>query len=141
MTERRAATRMGMFADLERLDAPAWASHLAPDAVMRVGSGDPVYGRDGCREAVAAFCARIEGLRHDLVELWEHGEATIVEANVTYRRSDGHEVTLPQVTIYRAGADGLISDYRVYGDLAPVFAAPPEPAGAASAKLTISRSG
>jgi hypothetical protein len=28
----------------------------------------------------------------------------------------------------------------VYGDLALVFAAPPEPAGAASAKLTISRS-
>lgn len=138
MPQRRAATRMRMFADLERMDAHAWASRLAPDVVMRFANEDPVYGRDRCREAVAAFHARIEGVRYDLVELWEHGEATIVEANVTYRRTDGREVTLPTVTIYRTGADDLISDYRVYADLAPVFAAPPEPAGAASAELTVS---
>jgi len=140
MTHSRAATRMRMFAALERRDVQAWASHLAPDVVMRWGNEDPVYGRDRCRDALAAVCARIDGLRHDLVELWEHGEATIVEANVTCRRGDGREVTLPVVTIYRTGADDLVSDYRVYADLAPVFAAPPEPAGAASAELTGSRS-
>ncbi|MGZ4299637.1 MAG: nuclear transport factor 2 family protein [Solirubrobacteraceae bacterium] len=129
---------MRMFADLERMDAHAWASCLAPDVVMRFANEEPVYGREGCREALAPFLARIEGLRYDLVELWEHGEATIVEANVTYRRTDGREVTLPTVTIYRTGADDLISDYRVYADVAPVFAAPPEPAGAASAELTVS---
>jgi ketosteroid isomerase-like protein len=135
MTERRAATRMRIFADLDRMDALAWASNLAADAVMRVGNDTPVYGRDSCREALAACCARIDGIRHEIVELWEHGEATIIEASVTYRRSDGSEVTLPQVTIYRTGADGLISDYRVYGDVAAVLAAPAEPAGASSAQL------
>jgi ketosteroid isomerase-like protein len=125
-----------MFADLERMDAPAWASHLAPDALMRLGNDDPVYGRERCQDAVAALCAQLDFVRHDLIELWEHGEATIVEANVTYHCSDGSEVTLPQVTIYRTGADGLISDYRVYGDLAAVRAAPTEPAGAA--KLVVS---
>jgi ketosteroid isomerase-like protein len=117
-----------MVADLERMDAHAWASHLAPHAVMRVGNDAPVHGRDGCREALAAFCAGIEGLRHDVVELWEHGEATIVEANVTCRRGDGRAVTLPVVTIYRAGTDGLISDFRVYADVAPARALPSEPA-------------
>jgi ketosteroid isomerase-like protein len=125
-----------MFADLERMDAHAWASCLAPDVVLRVGNGDPVHGRDGCRDALLAFCARIGGLRHDLVEQWEHGAATIVEAAVTCTRLDGSEVTLPAVTIYRTEANGLISDYRVYADVAPVFAAPPEPAGAASVQLT-----
>lgn len=122
MTQHGAAVQR-MVADLERMDVHAWASHLAPDAVMRVGNDAPVHGRDGCREALAAFCARIEGLHHELVELWEHGEATIVEANVTCRRGDGREVTLPVVTIYRTGTDGLISDYRVYADVAPVRAA------------------
>ena len=93
MSQRRAATRMRMFADIERMDAHAWASYLAPDAVMRFGNDDPIYGRDGCRSALEAFYARIDGLRYDLVELWEHGEATIVEANVTYTRSDGPAVT------------------------------------------------
>ena len=132
MTERRAATRMKMFHDIERMDARAWAEYLAPDAVMRVGNDDPIYGRDGCRAALESFYARIDGLRYDLVELWEHGEATIVEANVTYTRSDGQEVTVPVVTIYRTDANDLISDYRIYTDIAPVFAGLPATAAPAA---------
>jgi hypothetical protein len=30
--------------------ADAWAAYLAPDAVMRFGNAEPVYGRDGCRD-------------------------------------------------------------------------------------------
>ncbi len=101
------------------------ADVFKPDAVMRFGNDDPIYGRDGCRSALEAFYARIGGLQYDLVELWEHGEATIVEANVTYTRSDGPAVTLPVVTIYRIDANDLISDYRVYTDIAPVFAGLP----------------
>jgi hypothetical protein len=132
MTEGRAATRMRMFADIERMDARAWAEYLAPDAVMRIGNDDPIYGRDGCRAAVESFYARIDGLRYDLVELWEHGEATIVEASVTYTRTDRREVTLPVVTIYRTDANDLIADYRVYTDIAPVFAGAPAAAAPAT---------
>ena len=45
-----------------------------------------------------------------------------MEANVTYTRDDDREVTVPVVTIYRTNANDLIADYRVYIDLAPVFA-------------------
>ena len=130
MSLRRTATRMRMFADIERMDAQAWAAHLAPDVVMRVGNDDPIYGRERCQVALAALYSGVDGRRHEVVELWEHGAATIVEANVTYTRTDGSEVTLPLVTIYRADASGLISDYRVYVDMAPVLApvaAPSQP--------------
>ena len=111
-----------MFADIDRMDAHAWASHLAPDAVMRLGNDEPVYGRDRCRDVMAAFYDRIDGVHHHTIAQWEHGEATIVEASVTYTRADGTDVTLPSVTIYRTDAQDLISDYRVYTDLAPVLA-------------------
>jgi ketosteroid isomerase-like protein len=113
---------MSILTDIERMDAHAWASHLSPDAVMRFGNSDPVYGRDGCRDALIAFWGQIDGLRHDVIEQWEHGPATIVEAVCTCTRTDGHEVSLPVVTIYRTDSQDLISDYRVYIDLAPVFA-------------------
>lgn len=115
-------SRSEMFADIDRMDADAWARYLAPDAVMRFGNGDPVHGRDACRDALAAFYGQIAGLRHHLIDSWEHGDATIVEANVTYTRTDGGEVTVPVVTIYRTNGNHLIADYRVYIDLAPVFA-------------------
>jgi ketosteroid isomerase-like protein len=111
-----------MFDDIDRMDADAWASHLAPDAVMRFGNADPVHGRDDCRDALAAFYGQIDRLAHHVIEQWEHGEATIVQADVTYTRTDGDKVTVPVVTIYRTNGKDLIADYRVYIDLAPVFA-------------------
>lgn len=115
-------SRVNMFADIDRMDAPAWAAYLAPDAVMRFGNADPVHGREACRDALAGFYETIDGLAHRIVEQWEQGNATIVEAAVTYSRKDGRDVEVPVVTIYRTDADDLIADYRVYIDLAPVFA-------------------
>ncbi|MGH2888912.1 MAG: nuclear transport factor 2 family protein [Solirubrobacteraceae bacterium] len=110
-----------MFEEIDRLDTAAWASHLAPDAVLRVGNSDPVHGRDACRAELLGLLARIDGVRHHIVEQWEHGDATIVEANVTYTRIDGRQFTLPVVTIYRTDASDLIRDYRVYADLASLL--------------------
>ena len=73
-------------------------------------------------DALAGFYATIGGLHHDIVEQWEQGRATIVEGLVTYTRQDGLDVSVPVVTIYRTNGDDLIADYRIYGDLTPVFA-------------------
>jgi hypothetical protein len=45
----------------------------------------------------------------------------IAESDVTSTRKDGSTVTAPVVTIYRSGGE-LIDDYRVYLDVAPLFA-------------------
>jgi ketosteroid isomerase-like protein len=120
--EEEMATRANMFGDIDRMDAAAWASYLAPDAVMRFGNAEPVNGRDACRDALAGFYDTIKGLRHQIVEQWVHGSTTIVEAVVTYTRGDDRQVDVPVVTVYRTNPEDLIADYRVYIDLAPVFA-------------------
>ena len=40
---------------------------------------------------------------------------------MTYTKKDGGTVTVPVVTIWREG-DGGIVDYRIFIDLAPLFA-------------------
>jgi len=45
-----------------------------------------------------------------------HGE-------VTYTRHDGSRVTLPFANVFRL-RDDLISEYLIYADLAPLYAAP-----------------
>ena len=62
----------------------------------------------------------------------------IVEANVTYTRRDGQDVTVPVVTIYRTDANDLISDDRVYTDIALVLAGLPAVAAAAGQLTTVS---
>jgi hypothetical protein len=61
-------------------------------------------------------------VQHHFLEQWNHGGATIAETSVTFTRTDGRAVEVPAVTIYRTNADDMIADYRVYMDLAPVFA-------------------
>ncbi|HEY5187984.1 MAG TPA: nuclear transport factor 2 family protein [Solirubrobacteraceae bacterium] len=115
-------SRTNLFGDLDRMDLDAWAEHLAPDAVLRCGNDDPVLGREACRAAMASLYGQLRCVQHQILDQWEHGPATIAEANVTITRSDGRDVEVPSVTIYRTNGGDLIADYRVYVDLAPVFA-------------------
>jgi ketosteroid isomerase-like protein len=109
-----------LFADIDSMDPDRFADHLADDVVFRFGNGDPVHGRAAVRDVWAGFCAGIDGVAHEPIAQWEHDDATIAEANVTYTRKDGSQVTLPVVTIYRG--DDQIRDYRIFMDVAPLFA-------------------
>lgn len=113
--------RARLFDDIDSMDPDRFAAHLAEDVVMRFGNAEPVRGRGAVRDVWAEFCAGVDGVAHERVAEWHEAPATIVEANVTYTRTDGGTVTVPVVTIYRAPG-GLIDDYRVYIDLAPLFA-------------------
>jgi ketosteroid isomerase-like protein len=112
--------REALFADIDSMDPDRFAAHLADDVVFRFGNAAPVRGRAAVRETWAGFCETVAGVRHDLRAQWDTGDAVIAEADVTYTRNDDRLVTVPVVTIYRGGA--LIDDYRVFIDLAPLFA-------------------
>ncbi|MCA1844279.1 MAG: nuclear transport factor 2 family protein, partial [Actinobacteria bacterium] len=73
-----------LFEDIDSMDPDRYARHLSEDVVMRFGNSDPIVGRAAVRDAWASFCANLHGVHHDLVERWEVGPATIVEARVTY---------------------------------------------------------
>ena len=115
------AARADLFADIDSMEPDRFAAHLADDVSFRFGNADAVHGRDAVRDVWAGFCETVDGVSHEIVEQFESGEATIAESNVTYTKKDGAQVTVPVVTIYRSGGE-LIDDYRVFIDLAPLFA-------------------
>jgi limonene-1,2-epoxide hydrolase len=114
--------RAQLFADIDSMQPERFAAHLSEDVTMRFGNAEPTHGRDAVRDAWGAFCEGVRGVKHHLVEQWTVGNATIVEANVTYTRHDGSTTTVPVVTIYREDGDA-IADYRIFIDVAPLFAA------------------
>jgi hypothetical protein len=56
-----------------------------------------------------------------VTSMWSFDDVVIAEMNVRYERLDGRKVTLPCCNVFRV-RDGLVSDYRVYVDLGPVYA-------------------
>jgi len=113
--------REQLFIDIDSMEPERFAAHLAEDVTMRFGNADPILGRDAVRQAWGTFCQDLNGVEHDLVEQWTVNGTTIVEAKVTYTKTDESRVTVPVVTIYRERG-GAINDYRIYIDLAPLFA-------------------
>jgi ketosteroid isomerase-like protein len=112
----------GMFAVVDRLDADAFAEYYAPDAVLRFGNAEPVHGREAIHRTYADFFATLDGLVHDMQHYFHQDDTHLAEALVTYTRKDGSLVTVPAISVFHVREDGLIDSYRIYVDLAPLYA-------------------
>ena len=111
-----------VFATLDAMDVSTLTALFAEDAQVVFGNGQPFVGVDEIRSGTTAFLRTIAGLHHTIVKEWNVGDDTIVELKVTYDRKDGQQVTIPCVTIFHTTAAGKIDAYRVYFDVAPIYA-------------------
>ncbi|MGW4404978.1 nuclear transport factor 2 family protein [Nonomuraea sp. NPDC004702] len=110
-----------VFQVVDSFDPDKFAELLAEDATLVFGNAEPMVGRAAVAAGLRTFYSTIGGLRHQIVRDWQAGADTIAETEVTYRRLDGKEAAVVAVSIWRTRDDGLISDYRIFADLAPVY--------------------
>ena len=113
-----------LFADIDSMEPDAFAQHLADDVrfiVRQRRARD--RARQRARRRGPGSATAIAGVQHEVIEQCEQRPATIVESTVTYTRKDDSTISFPVVTIYR-GEGELIEDYRIFMDVAPLFAAP-----------------
>jgi ketosteroid isomerase-like protein len=111
-----------IFEAIDALDADRLAPFIADDVHFRFGSAEAITGKAGCVAAGRDFAASIAAVRHRITHLWEPEPGTAVAVlDVHYRRHDGGQLTLPCCNIIRF-RDGLITDYRIYMDINPVYA-------------------
>lgn len=111
-----------VFATLDAGDVVTLASLFAEDGRLVFGNDQSLVGVDAIRTGTRAFLATIAGLHHTIVKEWNVGDDTVAELKVSYDRTDGQQVTIPCVTIFHTNAAGKIDDYRVYFDVAPIYA-------------------
>ncbi len=114
------------FRAIDSMDVSTLTKAFAEDGTFRFGNSETAVGRQQVEQSLAAFFSMIEGLSHDITGAWsgdwEGGEVKIVEAEVTYTRKDGTSTqALPVTSTIRMDGDG-IKNYRVFMDLAPLFA-------------------
>ena len=110
-----------LFASIDAMDTESFLGFIAEDCTFRFGSSPPVTGRDGIGASVNDFFSMFAALRHDLARIVADDRTVVCEGEVTYTRHDGSQITLPFCNVFEANA-GLISLYRIYIDIAPVFA-------------------
>jgi limonene-1,2-epoxide hydrolase len=123
MTTDSAASREtgGIFAAIDQEDPEAFVAYLTEDAVFRFGSAPAVQGRDAICAAVENFFATIAACSHDVHKTLSSGSTLVCEGEVTYRRHNDTEITLPFTDVFEYEG-GLISQYKIYIDINPLYA-------------------
>lgn len=110
-----------LFESIDAMDMRRFLGFLAADATFRFGSAPPVQGHAAIREAVEGFFASIAALKHNLKRRFGDGTAAVYEGEVAYTRHDGSAITLPFANVFEVDG-GLISRYRIYIDIGPLYA-------------------
>jgi limonene-1,2-epoxide hydrolase len=110
-----------LFSSIDSQDTARFKGFLADDAEFRFGSAPAVVGREQIGAAVDGFFASIAGCQHDVPSTWSTGDSIVCEGEVTYRRHDGSEITLPFVNVFNMSGR-LIARYKIYIDIGPLYA-------------------
>lgn len=115
------------YDDVDHMRLPEFLAWHSADVTVQFANNPEARGQEQVAGAIGHFWEMIGGLKHNIVNVWEHVDGTTaVEANIDYTRQDGRVVTTPCVTLlHRAEAvsdDASIDAVRIFVDLAPVFA-------------------
>ena len=112
-----------LFEAIDNKDVDGFVAFLTADASFRFGSAPAAQGTDAIREAVDGFFGTIKGLSHTVTRSVAEDGVLICEGDVTYTRTDDSEITLPFVDVFEMSSEGLIAQYKIYMDIAPLYAA------------------
>jgi limonene-1,2-epoxide hydrolase len=110
-----------LFAAIDGKDTEAFLGHLTADGAFRFGSAPALEGRDAIRAGVTGFFASIAGCRHVVHKVLSQDATLVCVGDVTYHRHDGTEVTLPFTNVFETDGE-LISEYKIYIDIGPLYA-------------------
>ena len=110
-----------LFASIDAKDTDTFLQFIHADGSFCFGSMPAVHGHEAIRAAVDGFFSSIAGCSHKLHKTLSDDSTLACEGQVTYKRHDGSELTLPFINVFDLDGD-LISNYKIYIDIAPLYA-------------------
>jgi ketosteroid isomerase-like protein len=109
------------YAAVDSMNMEQYLAYHTDDIKFRFGSTPTTVGKEAIEQGLNQLWGALESLRHQMSGVWQIGNVTIVEAEITYTRKDGKVVVLPAATILRRDGN-LVSDIRINMDINPLFA-------------------
>jgi ketosteroid isomerase-like protein len=110
-----------VYEAVDSKDEQRMARFLTENCTFVYANSEPVVGRANIAEASKNFIASIAAIKHKLLDVWAVDDVIVSRLEVTYTRKDESTLIVPAVTIWRV-RNKQIDDYRIYIDIAPLFA-------------------
>lgn len=104
-----------LFETLDAGDIDGFVQFLTEGVLFRMGSSQPIQGRETVRTGVYGFLSSIKGMKHSLSDTLVSGDTVVVHGTVTYTRRDESELAVPFANIFYL-EDEKIRDYLIFVD-------------------------
>lgn len=109
-----------LFSRIDAKDVDGFLDCLHPEVSFRFGNAEPVQGVGDLRATLEGFFGALEGIQHQLEQVWVTGRDAISHGRVTYTRLDGSRLSVPFANIFRYHGN-RIRDYRIFVDNSALF--------------------
>ena len=110
------------LATIDKKDVGAYGAFLAEGCVMVQNNQPPVVGKQAILAGLGQYWKSFASLTHDLLNIYGQDDAFMLEAYNHYVRLDGNKVSVRAVALTERNLDGLVTSFRFYTDVSPVFA-------------------
>ena len=106
---------------VDAMDLETFKSMHSQKARVVFANFPAAEGPDQIAGAIGQFWSTIGGVKHKIINRWDHPDESILEAAVSFTCKDGQTVTIPAVTIFKPDGD-KVGELRVFTDVAPIYA-------------------
>ncbi|MBV8885643.1 MAG: hypothetical protein JO235_16830 [Chroococcidiopsidaceae cyanobacterium CP_BM_RX_35] len=103
-------------------DIETFSKFLANECEFQFGNNSGVKGKTEILEGLKKFWMTYNGEEHVLQNILGNDKCFALEAINVFQRQDGKEVSIPAVAITERNEDGLVISFRVFLDIAPLYA-------------------
>lgn len=114
-------TIISFYECADALNAAGASDCFAEQVELRFGNAEPLLGKAAAQAAFSDFYSAIKGMKHEFINTWEQGNATLLESQVLYTREDQSTLSVPAFSVIKLNAN-KISEIRIYIDLSQLFA-------------------
>ena len=109
-----------LFGAIDSKDSEGFGAFLTEGCLFRFGSQSSVRGQENVVRYVAEFFCSIQGVRHELADVWSVGEGVICHGHVTYVRLNGTQLRVPFSNIMKL--DGSkVCEYLIFSDVSALY--------------------
>lgn len=110
------------LAALDAKDIDRYGEFISDSVELQQNSEEPVSGKAGVLEGLAAYWQTFGSLEHELLNIYGSDDAFCLEALNHYTTAGGEPVTLRAVAFTDRDAHGSVTSVRFYTDTGPLFA-------------------
>lgn len=107
---------------VDSTDAEKFGEFLAEDCQFRFGNQPAVKGKKAILEGLKQVWETYDGEEHVLQNILGTDKCFALEALNIYKRKDGKKVACPAVAITERNEQGLVTSFRVFIDITPLYA-------------------